>query len=155
MELKIESKVELEHKQSKYLLSLDEELELAARAQRGCDPSREKLIVSNIRLAYHIARSFAGLSLSYDELVSEGMFGLVVAVDKFNPSRRVRFACYASYWIRQKMLIAIKKRSGIVRIPLKLFEKVSLIKKKGGGPHGAPQAPPNSGNDRTCFRIQC
>lgn len=52
-----------------------------------CPENREKLIEMNLKAVISIAKKYQGLGLSLQELISAGNLGLVVAWDKFDPSR--------------------------------------------------------------------
>jgi DNA-directed RNA polymerase sigma subunit (sigma70/sigma32) len=52
-----------------------------------CPENREKLIEMNLKAVISIAKKYQGLGLSLQELISAGNYGLVVAWDKFDPSR--------------------------------------------------------------------
>lgn len=52
-----------------------------------CPENREKLIEMNLKAVISIAKKYQGLGLSLQELISAGNLGLVIAWDKFDPSR--------------------------------------------------------------------
>ena len=52
-----------------------------------CPENREKLIEMNLKAVISIAKKYQGLGLSLQELISAGNLGLVIAYDKFDPSR--------------------------------------------------------------------
>ncbi len=52
-----------------------------------CEKNRNKLIEMNLKTVIMIAKKYQGLGLSLNELISAGNLGLVVAYDKFDPSR--------------------------------------------------------------------
>ena len=55
---------------------------------------RDLLITSNTRLVISIVKKFVSPQLSFDELLSDGIFILMRAVDKFDFSRGFRFSTY-------------------------------------------------------------
>lgn len=85
------------------MLSVELEQELARRAGRGDAEAFERLISAHIRLVFAVAGDYVRFGVSLDELVSEGMVGLVTAARRYDPERGVRLAAYASYWIRMKL----------------------------------------------------
>lgn len=51
------------------------------------EENRDKLIEMNLKTVIMIAKKYQGLGLSLNELISAGNLGLVIAWDKFDPSR--------------------------------------------------------------------
>src|SRR3954469_5019481 len=83
------------------LLRPAEELELAQRIERGDLVAKERLINCNLRLVVSIARRYQGHGLTLNDLVQEGMLGLIRAAEKFDWRKGFRFSTYATLWIRQ------------------------------------------------------
>jgi len=101
------------------LLTAAEERRLALRVERGDLAAKERMIAANLRLVVHIARSYqrADHNLTLSDLVQEGTFGLVRAVEKFDPRRGLRFSTYATIWIRQAIARSITSKSRAIRLP--------------------------------------
>ena len=103
--------------------------------------ARRLLIKSNMRLVVHICQWHMGRGLSFADLVEEGTFGLMKAVDKYDPDRGFRFSTCATWWIRSSISRAIADKSRIVRLPAHIHEGVTslmhttrmLEREKGGG----------------------
>jgi RNA polymerase primary sigma factor len=100
------------------LLRADEEIDLAARARQGDAHARQRMVEANIRLVMSIARRYTCKSLSFDDLVQEGIIGLLEAINKFDGERGNRFSTYATYWIRQSIVRAIEKQDRMIRLPV-------------------------------------
>ena len=106
------------------------EVELILRAQKGDVFARNLLIEKNIPLIQRIAnKSIQSSSLSNSDLIQEGIFGLVTAIEKFNPEIGAKFATYASWWIKQAMFKAISEQSYAYNIPVYIQETLSRYKK--------------------------
>lgn len=105
------------------LLTREEELELVERTRQGDKDARDKLINSNLRLVVSIAKRYmyAGEFL---DLVQYGNIGLIHVVDKYEPRDNVKFATYASYWIRHYIIRSISDYEGKVRMPAYMKESV-------------------------------
>jgi RNA polymerase sigma factor for flagellar operon FliA len=76
------------------------------------DPAlREEIILQNVPLVRHILRRLAIPVLSeeaYGDLMSQGILGLIDAVDRFEPKRGWRFSTYASLRIRGHILDSLR-----------------------------------------------
>jgi RNA polymerase primary sigma factor len=88
--------------------------------------ARQQLVESNTKLVAFIANQYKGGFLDFDDLVQEGLTGLLAAVDKFNPNFGYQFSTYAAYWIRQRISRALSRHERVVRVPC---EQVGNIQK--------------------------
>ena len=82
------------------------------------NPEVEALIESNLRLVLKIANDFLGRGLPWDDLVSEGNRGLVIAARRYDPSRGAKFSTYSACWIKQAIHQAIAEQGQTVRVPM-------------------------------------
>ena len=83
------------------MLRAEQEIDLARRWRDHQDrEAMSQLIGSHLRLVNAIARRHAGYGLPLSDLISVGHLGLMHAVAKFDPDGGVRFATYATWWIR-------------------------------------------------------
>jgi len=79
---------------------------------------REKLILEYAGLVKVVAgrlSMYLGYNVEYDDLVSYGIFGLIDAIDKYNPNMQNKFETYASLRIRGEILDQIRKMDWIPR----------------------------------------
>jgi len=81
------------------------------------DRAKQLLVTSNLRLVVSVARRYRVASLPLPDLVQEGAFGLIRAVDKFDPERGVAFSTYATWWIRQAVSRAVAEHGRALRVP--------------------------------------
>ena len=109
------------------LLTPDEEKEYAILATKGDKKAKQKLIDSNLRFVVKIAKRYRNNGLSFSDLISEGNIGLMLAADKFDPSKGFRFISYAVWWIKQTILKAISEKSKIIRLPVNRINELSRI----------------------------
>ena len=78
----------------------------------------ESLIMDNMRLVLKIANDFLGRGLPWDDLVSEGNRGLVIAAHRFDPGKGAKFSTYSAHWIKQAIRQAIAEQTQTVRVPV-------------------------------------
>lgn len=108
------------------LLTAEEEVHFARKALKGCEASRKRMIVSNLRLVVKIARRYNNRGLALLDLVEEGNLGLIRAVEKFDPERGFRFSTYATWWIRQTIERAIMNQTRTIRLPIHVVKELNV-----------------------------
>jgi RNA polymerase sigma-32 factor len=99
------------------MLTPAEEQQLARAARSGDTSAFERLVVTHLRLVFSIAYTYRRHQLPLDELVSEGLIGLVIACRRFDPERGTRLAPYAAQWIRARLRHYTLANRRIVRTP--------------------------------------
>jgi len=110
------------------LLSAAEEAALARRIMAGDAAARDLMITSNLRLVIKIARQFEGYGLPLLDLTSEGNIGLMRAVDRFDPDKGARLACYAAFWIKQFVRRAVANQARTIRLPVHLVDQLARMR---------------------------
>jgi RNA polymerase primary sigma factor len=105
------------------LLTSADEVDLAKRIERGDLAAKERMINSNLRLVVSVAKKFPRGELSLLDLIQEGIFGLMRAVEKFDWRRGYKFSTYATWWIRQAVQRGIANRSHTIRLPVHVLER--------------------------------
>ena len=111
------------------LVTVEEEVELAARIRQGDRAALEKLTKSNLRFVVSVAKQYQNQGLSLPDLINEGNLGLIKAAEKFDETRGFKFISYAVWWIRQSILQALAEQSRIVRLPLNQVGSLNKISK--------------------------
>ena len=105
------------------LLTAAEEVALAKRIERGDREAKERMINSNLRLVFSIAKRYRGHGVSFGDLIQEGAIGLNRAVEKFDWRKGFKFSTYATWWIRQACQRAISSQGRTIRIPAHVHER--------------------------------
>jgi RNA polymerase sigma-32 factor len=99
------------------LLSEEEEIRLARQLREQNDlEAAGQLVLSHLRLVVSIARGYLGYGLPHADLIQEGNVGLMKAVKRFDPDRRVRLVSFAVHWIRAEIHEHILRNWRIVKI---------------------------------------
>lgn len=106
------------------LLKAKEELSLARKVIKGDPEAKHKMIVSNLRLVVAIAKRSMNRGLAFLDLVEEGNFGLMRAVEKFDPELGFRFSTYATWWIKQSIDRGLMNQSRTIRLPVHVMKDV-------------------------------
>ncbi|MBI2517898.1 MAG: RNA polymerase sigma factor RpoD/SigA [Opitutae bacterium] len=111
------------------LLTIEEEIKLAARIKRGDKAARDHMIKANLRLVVKIAYDYKDMGLPLMDLISEGNLGLIKAVERFDPAKGGKLSTYAAWWIKQSMKRALANQSKTIRLPVHLVDKISRMRK--------------------------
>lgn len=111
------------------LLTEQEEKELFDKYKETKEKSlKDEIVNKNLKLVISIAKKYKGTGLSFMDLIQEGVFGLLTAVDKFDISLGFKFSTYATYWIKQSITKAIIEKSKAIRLPAHINNRLSKIK---------------------------
>lgn len=109
------------------MLSREEELDLAKKAQEGDAAAKSKLVESNLRLVVSVAKKYTNSGLELLDLIQEGNMGLMKAAEKFEYKRGHKFSTYATWWIRQGITRAIADTGRTIRLPVHMVETVNKM----------------------------
>ena len=116
------------------ILTAEQEYDLAIELyENGSLSAAKKLVLAHMRFVAFIAHGYKGYGLENADLIQEGTIGLMKAVKRFNPHKKVRLSSFAVYWIRAEIHEYIFKNWKIVKVATtkaqrKLFFKLRKAK---------------------------
>lgn len=95
----------------------------------GCEAQRafDGMILHNQRLVWSVALQHVGHGLELEDLAQSGFIGLLRAVERFDPSRGLKFSTYATWWLRQSLARALDNESRTIRIPVHMHERIRRV----------------------------
>lgn len=118
----------------KKVLSYEDEKQLALRWAIEKDEAALKILIeAHVKLAIKIAYNFRYYGVNLSDLIQEGIVGLMLAAQKYDPNMDVRFSGYAKWWVRATIQNYILRNWSIVRFShtnshKKIFFNLSRIK---------------------------
>lgn len=99
-----------------YLSVSDEEL--IDLAQKNDILAEEEIVLRYGRLVRSCSRPFFLVGGESEDLIQEGMMGLISAIRSFDRNAEAKFKTYAERCIRNRLISAVKSASSLKHIPL-------------------------------------
>ncbi len=94
-----------------------------AASQRVSSERIDELVEPYLFYVVQVAAEFNRRDVSFEDLLAEGNMGLVEAAHHFDPSHRVKFLTYATWWIRKRILEYLVAEGKPVRLTRYAREK--------------------------------
>lgn len=88
--------------------------------------AEQAFVAANIGLVWAVVRHrFAHIRSAFEpeDLVQEGVFGLMQALERFDVRRGLRFSTYATWWVRHAIGRSLADRGRLVRLPVHLIDR--------------------------------
>ena len=117
-------------------LTADEEIELAEAMRNGDAAAKDRFVKANLRFVVSVAKQYQGMGLDLLDLINEGNFGLLNAVEKFDETRGFKFISFAVFEIRAAITAALCDKSRLVRVPAKKVGEVENVSVSMDAPIG-------------------
>lgn len=115
---------------SESLMALTNE-ELCVLYQKGNSAALDSIIEKNkffiMKYVNKIMKSFRRQCLTEDDLFQEGVFGVIKAVEHFDPALSYSFLTYCGCWIKQSITRAIVDSGFLIRLPVHIYEKIAKV----------------------------
>lgn len=99
--------------------------ELRLYRKTGRAQHRDAIIRSHMRLVVSIARRYYRShngEVELQDLIEEGLLGLMIAVDKYKASKKSRFPNYAASWVQNKINKYIKEKRPSIEVPAHMMD---------------------------------
>jgi RNA polymerase primary sigma factor len=118
------------------VMTPERERELADRMLSGfltkteIDEIKKELLEGNLRFVITVAKQYQNQGLDLPDLIAEGNYGLLKAIDNFDWSKKLRFISYGVWWIRQSILQSLNENARTIRLPVNVVQELHKAKKE-------------------------
>jgi RNA polymerase primary sigma factor len=118
------------------VMTPERERELASRMLSSDITEKEKkqiiqeLLEGNLRFVISVSKQYQNQGLDINDLIAEGNYGLLKAIENFDWSKNLRFISYAVWWIRQSILQSLNENSRTIRLPVNVVQELHKAKKE-------------------------
>jgi len=106
-----------------------EVIEYIKASKKGDIKSRNTLIKKYMLLIIKFAKIYGNSEQEINDLVGEGVIGIINAINKFNNEKDSSFMTYAYFWVRREMIRYIINKRSLIRIPVHMAERIYKYKK--------------------------
>jgi len=118
------------------VMTPEREKELAERMLSGNVTEMEKkqiqqeLLEGNLRFVITVSKQYQNQGLDLPDLIAEGNYGLMKAIENFDWTKRLRFISYAVWWVRQSILQSLNENARTIRLPVNVVQELHRAKKE-------------------------
>jgi RNA polymerase primary sigma factor len=117
------------------VMTPDRERLLSERMQSGTLSDEQKkeikkeLLEGNLRFVITVSKQYQNQGLELNDLIAEGNYGLLRAIESFDWSKNLRFISYAVWWVRQAILQSLNEHTRTIRFPVNVVQEFQKAKK--------------------------
>lgn len=112
--------------------------------RRRGERAQQRFLLCNLRLAHYIARRFNNRGVPMEDLVQSATEGLLLAVQRFDPTTGNRFSSYAVWWAQQACQIAVATQGSGLRLPTTTSEALRRVSRATTRLRGELNREPNA-----------
>ena len=118
------------------VMTPERERELSEKMLNPMTSSHEKeeikkeLLEGNLRFVITVSKQYQNQGLDFSDLVAEGNYGLMKAIENFDWSKKLRFISYAVWWVRQSILQSLNENARTIRLPVNVVQELQKAKKE-------------------------
>ena len=118
------------------VMTPERERELAEKMLSGNLTLQEKheihkeLVEGNLRFVITVSKQYQNQGLDLPDLIAEGNYGLLKAIENFDWSKKLRFISYAVWWVRQSILQSLNENARTIRLPVNVVQELQKAKKE-------------------------
>ena len=91
---------------------------------------QKEILEGNLRFVITVSKQYQNQGLELCDLISEGNYGLMKAIENFDWSKRLRFISYAVWWVRQSILQSLNENARTIRLPVNVVQDLHRAKKE-------------------------
>ncbi|MFP4465841.1 MAG: sigma-70 family RNA polymerase sigma factor [Candidatus Goldiibacteriota bacterium] len=106
--------------------------------------NREKIIRENMGLIKSIAGRYGRYGAAYEDLVQEGIMGMLNALEKFDESKGAKFSTYSVYFIKGRILDYLRRENKIKTLDMDIGENEEIEYRPNGEDY-EPEREPETG----------
>jgi RNA polymerase primary sigma factor len=118
------------------VMTVERERELAERMLSGTiteiekDEIKKEILEGNLRFVITVSKQYQNQGLDFPDLIAEGNYGLLKAIENFDWSKKLRFISYAVWWVRQSILQSLNENARTIRLPVNVVQELQKAKKE-------------------------
>ena len=90
----------------------------------------QELLEGNLRFVISVAKDYQNQGIPLGDLIAEGNFGLLKAINNFDWDKGFRFISYAVWWVKQSILQSLNEHARTIRYPVNIIQALQKEKKK-------------------------
>ena len=109
----------------------EEERLLSLYLDNGDQQAGQAIVLSHLRLVVKIAMQYKNFGINMMDMIAEGNMGLMIALQRFDRSKKARFATYAGLWAKAKIQEFILKSWNMIKIGSTALRKQLLFNFSG------------------------